>query len=221
MKIKTVFTAAIAAGAMTVASYAQETSSNDTGKTRRAEIAGETSDASQTFGDLMKRVLRAGNAAKAAGHTVDPIQVGSTQQVAAVPSASAKGGKAQAGSRPYHSIISRYAKEYGVPVSLAHAVISIESGYRETVRGQAGEIGLMQIKPTTARGMGYTGTVKALYRPENNVKYGMKYLAKAYELSGGDTCGTILRYNAGHGARRMNPVSSAYCKKVQRILASG
>jgi soluble lytic murein transglycosylase-like protein len=46
----------------------------------------------------------------------------------------------------------------------------------------------------------------------------MKYLAKAHELAGGDTCGTILRYNAGHGARRMNPVSAAYCSKVKRHI---
>ncbi len=35
---------------------------------------------------------------------------------------------------------------------------------------------------------------------------------------GGTTCGTILKYNAGHGARRMNPVSSAYCREVKKHL---
>jgi soluble lytic murein transglycosylase-like protein len=47
----------------------------------------------------------------------------------------------------------------------------------------------------------------------------MKYLGKAHQLAGGSTCGTILRYNAGHYAKRMNPVSSRYCGKVQRILS--
>ena len=78
----------------------------------------------------------------------------------------------------------------------------------------------MQIKPATARMMGYTGSVKGLFQPETNIKYGMKYLAKAHELGGGTTCGTILKYNAGHAARRMNPVSSAYCTKVKQQLAS-
>ena len=27
----------------------------------------------------------------------------------------------------------------------------------------------------------------------------------AHKLGGGDTCATILRYNAGHAAKRMNP----------------
>lgn len=120
--------------------------------------------------------------------------------------------------RPYSALISSYAKSYGVPVSLAHAVISIESNYRPKARGAAGEIGLMQIKPATARMMGYSGSSKGLYNPETNIKYGMKYLAKAHQLGGGTTCGTILKYNAGHGAKRMNPVSKRYCGKVQRLL---
>ncbi|MEQ1950370.1 lytic transglycosylase domain-containing protein [Mesorhizobium yinganensis] len=129
----------------------------------------------------------------------------------------AKSGGAAA---PYHAVIARYAAEYGVPVSLAHAVISVESGYRADTTGSAGEVGLMQIKPATARGLGYSGSVTALYNPETNIRYGMQYLAMAQQLGGGTTCGTILKYNAGHGARRMNPVSQAYCGKVQRLLAS-
>jgi soluble lytic murein transglycosylase-like protein len=77
----------------------------------------------------------------------------------------------------------------------------------------------MQIKPATARMMGFSGSTKALFNPETNIKYGMKYLAKAHKLGGGTTCGTILKYNAGHAAKRMNPVSSAYCKKVKVHLA--
>ena len=121
----------------------------------------------------------------------------------------------------YGTIIAHYAESYGVPVPLAHAVIFVESNYRPDARGRAGEVGLMQIKPATARMMGYSGSTKGLYNPVVNIKYGMKYLAKAHELGGGTTCGTILKYNAGHAAKRMNPVSSAYCSKVKRHLAAG
>ena len=79
--------------------------------------------------------------------------------------------------------------------------------------GSAGEIGLMQIKLETARGLGYTGSRQALYNPETNIQWGMKYLAGAHKLGNGTTCGTILRYNAGHGATRMNPVSANYCAR--------
>ncbi|MBP2236874.1 soluble lytic murein transglycosylase-like protein [Sinorhizobium kostiense] len=118
----------------------------------------------------------------------------------------------------YTILIQSYAKQFGVPADLAHAIVRIESNFDAEARGRAGEIGLMQIKPATARMMGYSGTTKGLFDPETNIKFGMKYLAKAHELSGGTTCGTVLKYNAGHGAKRMNPISKAYCGKVQSIL---
>jgi soluble lytic murein transglycosylase-like protein len=120
----------------------------------------------------------------------------------------------------YTAIVARYASEYGIPASLAHAVIQVESNYRPGMTGSAGEVGLMQIKPSTARMLGYGGSVKGLYDPKTNIKYGMKYLAMAQDLGDGTTCGTILKYNAGHAARRMNPVSAAYCRKVKVQLAS-
>jgi soluble lytic murein transglycosylase-like protein len=107
----------------------------------------------------------------------------------------------------------------GVPVALAMAVVRIESNHNPKARGRAGEIGLMQIKPQTARGLGFSGSAAALYDPDTNLKWGMKYLAGAYRLAGGDTCGTILRYQAGHGARRMTAAASAYCGKVKRHMA--
>jgi soluble lytic murein transglycosylase-like protein len=116
---------------------------------------------------------------------------------------------------PYDNIIAKYAGAYGVPVSLAHAVVAIESNYIPTKRGHAGEIGLMQVKLQTARGMGYRGSAKGLYNPSTNIRYGMAYLGGARKLGGKSVCGTILKYNAGHYAKRMNPVSAAYCAKVK------
>ncbi|TAV90377.1 lytic transglycosylase domain-containing protein [Rhizobium leguminosarum] len=118
----------------------------------------------------------------------------------------------------YSALISKYANQYEVPVALATAVIRIESNFNPNARGSHGEIGLMQIKPATARMMGYSGSAKGLFDPEINIKYGMKYLAAAHDLGGGETCNTILKYNAGHGATRMNPVSKSYCGKVLAML---
>ncbi|AXS41338.1 lytic transglycosylase domain-containing protein [Breoghania sp. L-A4] len=115
-------------------------------------------------------------------------------------------------------LVMQIAKKHGVPTALANAVVTVESNYNPGVRGGAGEVGLMQIKPATARGMGYRGGTKALYQPQVNLEWGMRYLAEAHRLAGGDVCGTILRYNAGHYARRMNPISKRYCSKVMRIL---
>jgi len=114
----------------------------------------------------------------------------------------------------YSDLIVKYAKRYGVPTNLAHAVVSVESRFNPKARGSAGEVGLMQIKPATARMMGFRGTTKALYDPETNIRWGMQYLATAHQLGGGQVCSTILRYNAGHGATRMNPVViAARCRR--------
>ncbi|CCV14822.1 transglycosylase SLT domain-containing protein [Mesorhizobium sp. STM 4661] len=136
------------------------------------------------------------------------------------PKSKAVSTAASGGTGQYSAIIARYAASYGVPVSLANAVVKIESNYQPNIVGGAGEIGLMQIKPATARMMGYTGSIKGLFNPDTNIRYGMKYLAMARGLGGGTTCGTILKYNAGHAAKRMNPVSAAYCGKVKVQMAA-
>ncbi|WP_309085275.1 transglycosylase SLT domain-containing protein [Chelativorans sp.] len=224
MKIKMVFAAAVAAGAMTLVSNIAQASE----KTAPADAKAETSRAGG-LGEAMKQVLRAGNAAAEAGGDHRPVPGGaklaSTDPKAGIDNTvtgsvkpSGKTDEKTVGTRPFHAIISQCAEHYGVPVSLAHAVVTLESNYRPKARGKAGEIGLMQIKPSTARMMGYSGSAQGLYEPETNIKYGMRYLGQAFKLGGGDTCSAILKYNAGHGAKRMNPISSAYCQKVKRLI---
>lgn len=128
--------------------------------------------------------------------------------------------KSPAKQAEFARLIRKAAAKHGVPVQIAKAVVEIESNFNPRARGRAGEVGLMQIKPATARGIGYRGSTKALYDPETNIEWGMKYLAGAHQKANGDLCGTILRYNAGHYAKRMNPVSRRYCSKVKRIMAS-
>jgi soluble lytic murein transglycosylase-like protein len=135
-------------------------------------------------------------------------------------SASEAGSPSRSSRVRFEDLIEDAAAKHGVPLALAHAVIRVESNYNPGARGSAGEVGLMQIKPATARGLGYRGSVRALYDPATNLEWGMRYLAAAHKLASGDTCGTILRYNAGHFAKRMNPTSKRYCGKVKVILAS-
>lgn len=173
---------------------------------------------SERVGDAHSMFATQQPLAKAAAPAVDPaVDQMTTASIAAAKPRAAK--RAATGTSAYDTIIARHASKHGVPVALARAVVRIESNFRPNARGRAGEIGLMQIKPSTARMMGYSGGAKGLYDPETNIRWGMKYLAAAHRLGGGDTCGTILRYNAGHGAKRMNKVSAAYCAKVKRHMA--
>ncbi|WP_427024016.1 lytic transglycosylase domain-containing protein [Aureimonas ureilytica] len=179
---------------------------------------------------LVLAPISAANADTASSTSTAPIEKTSLDTTLTDPAAKlvapadadgAEGDEAERLSdRPFADIIEREAKANGVPVELAHAIVSVESNYRIEVTGRAGEIGLMQIKPATARDMGFVGDKTDLYNPEVNIKYGMKYLAGAERRGGGTLCGTILKYNAGHYSKRMNPTSARYCEKVKLVLAS-
>lgn len=135
----------------------------------------------------------------------------------ATPAASAQTAPVLPG--PYGDMISRHAARYGIPPALADAVVRVESRHNAKARNGS-NIGLTQISYGTARRMGYRGGVEGLYDPDTNLSYGIRYLGDAYRLAGGDTCITVLKYQAGHGARRMTSASSRYCAKVRTHLAA-
>ena len=195
--------AAFAAGFLLLPAQAAE-------KPRKPSSAAIFVNANWADGGESAPVIKAAAARPVLKASARKTTVHKSAAASARPSGQAKG--------QYGAIIARYASTYGVPAGLAHAVIRVESNYRANARGGAGEIGLMQIKPATARMLGYRGSAAGLFNPETNIRYGMKYLGMAHKLGGGSTCGTILKYNAGHGARRMNPVSAAYCSKVKQHL---
>lgn len=112
---------------------------------------------------------------------------------------------------PYSDIIATHARANGIPLDIAHAVVRHESGYNARAKGRAGEIGLMQIKLATARGIGYRGSAKGLYDPETNIRWGMKYLGEARRLAGDTECGMLSRYNGGLGRKGL---IRSYCKQV-------
>jgi soluble lytic murein transglycosylase-like protein len=118
----------------------------------------------------------------------------------------------------YAALIAATAAAHGVPVELANAVVRVESNYNPNITGRAGEIGLMQIKYQTARGLGYTGTRAALYDPATNLEWGMRYLAGAHKLAGGSLCGTLAKYQGGHGMRGSH-TSGNYCGRVRTVMA--
>jgi soluble lytic murein transglycosylase-like protein len=116
-------------------------------------------------------------------------------------------------------LIARHASENGVPFALVDAVVRIESRYNPGARNGV-NVGLTQINVRTAQSLGYRGGASGLLDAETNLRYGVKYLAQAYKLAGGDTCGTVLRYQSGHRAETMNRASRAYCGKVKTLIAA-
>ena len=118
------------------------------------------------------------------------------------------------------SIASYYAATAGIPDTLVRAVVRVESDWDQSMTGRAGEIGLMQIMPQTAREMGFADHVDELYNPETNIRWGVRYLAEAWRLSGGNVCQTVLKYNSGHQATKMTEAANTYCARVRELMAS-
>jgi soluble lytic murein transglycosylase-like protein len=120
----------------------------------------------------------------------------------------------------YRSLIEKEAARTGLAPEIAEAVIAVESGYNPAAIGGVGEVGLMQILPSTARMLGFSGTLADLAVPETNIHYGVTYLAQAWRLAGGDLCTAAMKYRAGHGETRFSFLSVNYCLAVRSKLAA-
>lgn len=120
----------------------------------------------------------------------------------------------------YRALIEKEAARAGLAPEIAEAVMGVESGFNPGAIGGVGEIGLMQILPSTARMLGFSGTLAELAVPETNIHYGVTYLAKAWRLAGGDLCTATMKYRAGHGETRFSHLSVNYCLAVRSRLAA-
>src|ERR1700736_6965280 len=98
----------------------------------------------------------------------------------------------------YEALVASHASANGLPAELVHRVIVRESRYQPRLVGRGGTIGLMQIKLSTARSLGYTGDAEGLRDPNTNLTYGVKYLAGAYRAANGDHRRAMAYYASGY-----------------------
>ena len=103
------------------------------------------------------------------------------------------------------------ARKFGVPMSTALAVCRLESGFRCSAVGRAGELGLLQIKLATARGLGYRGSRRGLLGCSTGAYWGMKHLALAIRKGG------VWKHNQGLGAKRPSKAARIYARKVAAL----
>ncbi len=94
-------------------------------------------------------------------------------------------------------LITKYAAIYDVPAPLIHRVVQRESSYNPRARNGP-YMGLMQIHPKTARGMGYRGSPEGLLDAETNLKYAVKYLRGAWMVSDGSYDRAVMWYARGY-----------------------
>jgi len=102
----------------------------------------------------------------------------------------------------YSAIVRTHASDDHLDPALLAAVIESESKFDPNARSSAGAVGLMQLTPSTAKGIAQStgGTrfrVSDLTDPDLNVRYGAWYLRHLLDRYHDDERLALAAYNAG------------------------
>lgn len=122
---------------------------------------------------------------------------------------------------PYGDLFVKAGATYGVSPKLLAAVAKVESGYNPKAVSKVGAQGLMQLMPSTAKGLG----VHDSFDPEQAIMGGAKLLARNLQEFKSVPL-ALAAYNAGGGAvHRYGGIppfaeTQAYVPKVQKALAA-
>lgn len=97
-------------------------------------------------------------------------------------------------SQPFMAAIATAAERHGLDPKLLHALVVVESAYRNDACSPVGACGLAQLMPGTAADLG----VRDRFDPVENLSGGAAYLARQM-LRFGDLRLALAAYNAGPG----------------------
>jgi putative murein lytic transglycosylase yjbJ len=144
---------------------------------------------------LQQEIERNASVAAGKAYAADRVQ---QNTAAAAPSAAQKITAAEQGTLANPELarmIHTAAQKYGVDPKLVSAVAEVESGGHQDAVSSTGAVGVMQLMPETAAGLGVDP-----YRMESNVEGGAKYLREMLDTFEGDVKKAVAAYNAGPNA---------------------
>ncbi len=93
-------------------------------------------------------------------------------------------------------LIDKYATQNNLDPDFVKAVVKQESGFNPNAKSHCGAMGLMQLMPSTAQGLG----VKNAFDAEQNIYGGTKYLKGLMDRFGNNKELALAAYNAGPNA---------------------
>lgn len=97
-----------------------------------------------------------------------------------------------------NAAIEKYSEQFNVDPLLVRAVMKQESGFQPFALSTSGAMGLMQLMPETAKGLGVTDP----YNIEENIRGGIQYLSYQLHNFDNDLRLALAAYNAGPNAVR-------------------
>jgi soluble lytic murein transglycosylase-like protein len=136
---------------------------------------------------------------------------------AATAAPTATAASAGGDSSPYDGLITESAQRNGVDPALLKGLIRQESNFDPAARSGAGAVGLTQLMPATAAGLGVADPTD----PAQAIEGGARYLRAQLDRFGGDEAKALAAYNAGPGAVQRYGGVPPYAETqayVQRVL---
>lgn len=115
---------------------------------------------------------------------------------------------------PYQPYATQMAQKYGVPLNIFLAQINQESGWQPEVVSSAGAIGLGQLMPGTAKGLGVDPN-----NPYQNLQGAAEYDASLHKQFG-SWDSALQAYNEGPGAFALNHGTSQTSQYANAILGA-
>ncbi|MGN1152763.1 MAG: lytic transglycosylase domain-containing protein [Candidatus Gastranaerophilaceae bacterium] len=94
------------------------------------------------------------------------------------------------------ALIDKYSSQNNLDPDFVKAVVKQESGFNPNAKSHCGAMGLMQLMPATAQGLGVTNAFDA----EQNIYGGTKYLKGLMDRFGNNKELALAAYNAGPNA---------------------